>query len=204
MANSAADAGGSELEIRKQADRETGRRRDGRRRAELLLHRDAAVTLWFLDRGKRGTRARGQGALHRRSQDLPPDRPRPPRLDGRSRSSSSPTSSASTGARSPRLPQGSSETDGGVVPRRRLRRRAGPVQGRDARRRSRRRAGASTPAGTSASQPAEDDGFDFRERLEELNEELEKLNARGAGAAGADRGECGGAAEVIAIKRARW
>ena len=41
------------------------------------------VTLWFLDRGKRGTAARGHGALHRRPPHLPPDRPRPPRLPAR-------------------------------------------------------------------------------------------------------------------------
>ena len=35
------------------------------------------------------------------------------------------------------------------------------------------------------------DDFDFSERLEELNEEMEVLNAEGAGAGGADCGECG-------------
>ena len=37
---------------------------------------------------------------------------------------------------------------------------------------------------------AEDD-FDFKERLEELNEELETLNAEAQGTGRADRRECG-------------
>ena len=47
---------------------------------------------------------------------------------------------------------------------------------------------------------AEDDGIDFRVRLEELNEELEKLNAEAAAAAGADRRERRGAAGMNPVR----
>ena len=73
MANSAADARGSELEIRR----------------ELLEGQAVDVmisvgpnffytvtlpcTLWFLDRGKVEDEAQGQGALHRRPSHLPAD-----------------------------------------------------------------------------------------------------------------------------------
>ena len=63
-----------------QADRRPSGRRDGLGRLELLLHRHPAVTLWFLDKGKRDTDRADTGAVHRRPPDLPPDRPRPPRL----------------------------------------------------------------------------------------------------------------------------
>ena len=55
MANSAADAGGSELEIRKKLIADKAVDVIVAVGSELLLHGDAAGTLWFFDRGKRGT-----------------------------------------------------------------------------------------------------------------------------------------------------
>ena len=47
---------------------------------------------------------------------------------------------------------------------------------------------------------AEDDGVDFRVRLEELNEELEKLNVEAAATAGTDRRERRGAVGLTVLR----
>ena len=83
MANSASDARHSEGEIRRKLIED--------RLVDVMVAVGPnffytvtlPVTLWFLDRGKRGDRARRPGAVHRRPPDLPPDRPRPPRLHRR-------------------------------------------------------------------------------------------------------------------------
>ena len=106
MANSAADAGGSELEIRKKLIAEKAVDVIVAVGSELLLHRDAAGDAVVPRPRQARHGARGRGAVHRRAQDLPPDRPRPPRLDGRSRSSSWRTSRGSTAARRSRPPKG--------------------------------------------------------------------------------------------------
>ena len=83
MANSAGDARGSELEIRRKLIEDRARRRDGRHRAELLLHRHAAVHALVPRQRARRRRREDTGAVHRRPPHLPPDRPRPPRLPAR-------------------------------------------------------------------------------------------------------------------------
>ena len=100
MANSASDARSSELEIRRQllglpiftfidtpgaypglGARGARRRRDGLGRPEHVLHGDLAVHP-LVPRPRQGPdEAQGLGAVPRRAQHLPPDRPRPPRLD---------------------------------------------------------------------------------------------------------------------------
>ena len=102
MANSASDARGSELEIRKKLIEDRAVDVMVAVGSNFFYTVTLPCTLWFLDRGKRGHRPRRHGALHRRPPHLPPDRPRPPRLDARRRSSSWPTSPGSTAARSPR------------------------------------------------------------------------------------------------------
>ncbi len=114
-------------------------------------------TLWFLDRGKaktpradtvlfidarhiyrqvdRAHRDWTAGADRLPRQRRPPLSRRSPRLH-------------------PRRRRGEGEARGGLRQEADVRRRARPLQGRDARRRSKRRAGRSTPVATSASPPA--------------------------------------------------
>ena len=132
MANSAADAGGTELEIRKKLIADEGRGRHRRGRLELLLHGDAAGDAVV---------PRPRQARHRRA---------------RTRCCSSTPARSSARSTAPHrdwLPEqieflanivrlyrgekvetaeGSAELDGRVVPRRRLRRCARAVRGRDA------------------------------------------------------------------------
>ena len=118
MANSAADAGGSELEIR----------------AQLIEQRAVDVivsicsnffhtvtlpcTLWFLDKGQVGDGARGQRALHRRTQHLPPDRPRAPRVPARADRVPR-QHRAALSRRGPREPPRRRRPHGAALPRRR-------------------------------------------------------------------------------------
>ena len=134
-------------------------------------------TLWFFDRGKRETAPRRPGAVHRRPPHLPPDRPRPPRLHARA--------DRVPGQHRPALPgRGAREPA-------RQRRRCWPRQFPERRNTPTCRACARWRRSTEieaqgwslnpgryvgVAARAEDD-FDFTERLEELNEELETLNA---------------------------
>ncbi len=176
MANSASDARGSELEIRQQLIAVRGRGRDGRGRLQLLLHRHPALHPLVPRPGQAQTRTRRPGALHRRPPHLPPDRPRPPRLD--------PGPDRVPGQHRPALPgRGAREPA-------RQRRPAGRALPQTARY-------ADVPGLCKVATLAEieaqgwslnpgryvgvaaraEDDFDFKERLEELNEELEILNA---------------------------
>ena len=73
----------SEAEIRRQLIEERRRRRDGRDRPQLLLHRHPARDAVVPRQGQARHRPRGHGAVHRRPPHLPPDRPGPPRLPAR-------------------------------------------------------------------------------------------------------------------------
>ncbi len=79
MANSAGDARGSEMEIRKALPPPgQGRGRDGLYRTELLLHRHPALHSLVPGSWEDGYGPGGQGPLHRRAAHLPPDRQGPP------------------------------------------------------------------------------------------------------------------------------
>ena len=78
MANSAGDARGSELEIRKKMLED--------RAVDVMISVGPnffytvtlPCTLWFFDRGKKKYEAQGSGSLHRRTPHLPADRPGAP------------------------------------------------------------------------------------------------------------------------------
>ena len=80
MANSAADARGSELEIRKKLIEAGAVDVMVAVGPNFFYTVTLPCTLWFFDKGKTQDRPRRQGALHRCPPHLPPDRPRPPRL----------------------------------------------------------------------------------------------------------------------------
>ena len=113
-----------------QADRGPSRRRDGRVGPNFFYTVTLPVTLWFLDRAKRSTRSRRRGALHRRAPDLPSDRPRPSRLHRRAarvpRQHRAPLPGRGARGRG-----GQERAHGRAVPRWRLRRCSGALQGRD-------------------------------------------------------------------------
>ena len=80
MANSAADARGTELDIRKGLI-ETGHGRLHRLgRAEFLHHRHSALRAVVPRQGQGEDEAKGRSAVHRRAAHFPPDRPCPSRL----------------------------------------------------------------------------------------------------------------------------
>jgi type I restriction enzyme M protein len=83
MANSAADAGGSEREIRKKLLAAKSVDVIVAVGSNFFYTVTLPVTLWFFDRGKRGGGPGGSSVVHRRPQDLPAGRPRAPRLDSR-------------------------------------------------------------------------------------------------------------------------
>ncbi len=154
-------------------------RRHRRRRLELLLHGHPAVTLWFLDKAKRETDRGRQGAVHRRAQDLPPDRPCPPRLATRADRVPRQHRPAVSG-RADRDSRGivgadgsSSFPDGRYVDVPGLCAVATLDQ-------IEQQGWSLNPGRYVGVAAAEDDGVDFRVRLEELHEELEKLNAEAA------------------------
>ena len=177
MANSAADARQSEMEIRK----------------KLLQARAVDVmiaigpnffytvtlpcTLWFFDRGKSEHGPQGQGAVHRRPAHLTTRLTGPTASSCPNRSSSSPTSCGCIGARSRKGPRRQPATclkehfnDGKYA----------DVPGlcKVATLDEIEAQGWSLNPGryVGVAEKGEDD-FDFAERLEELNEELEVLNS---------------------------
>jgi type I restriction enzyme M protein len=81
MANSASDARGSELEIRRQLIEERAVDVMVAIGSNFFYTVTLPCTLWFFDKGKKGHPQGRPGAVHRRPPHLPPDRPRPPRLD---------------------------------------------------------------------------------------------------------------------------
>ena len=131
MANSAADAGGSELEIRKKLIAEKAVDVIVAVGSNFFYTVTLPVTLWFLDRGKRGTEREDKvlfidarkifRQIDRAHRDWLPEQ----------------IEFLANIARlyrgeEPETAEGSAELDGGVVPRWRLRRRAGTVRRRDA------------------------------------------------------------------------
>jgi type I restriction enzyme M protein len=79
MANSAADASGSELEIRRKLIEDHSVDVIVAVASNFFYTVTLPVTLWFLEKAKRD-RPQRQGAVHRRAEDLSSDRPRPSRL----------------------------------------------------------------------------------------------------------------------------
>ena len=89
-------------------------------------------TLWFLDKGKSRHASARTGAVHRRPPHLPPDRPRPPRLPARAdRVPRQHRAPVSRRGRSRPIDGQRARSLKEHVPRRHLRRRPGPLQGRD-------------------------------------------------------------------------
>ena len=164
---------------------------DDRHRLEFLLHRHAALHAVVPRQGQSGThRAQGQGAVHRRPPHLPPDRPRAPRLHRRSRSSSSPTSCGSTGAKQPETTPAATTCWPSDFPKRHVRRCAGlckvatlteiEAQGWSL-----------NPAATWAWPTAPGRRLRLRRAAGGAERGTGSAQRRGAGAGGADRGERG-------------
>ena len=170
----------SELEIRKKLHRDRRGGRDGRDRLQLLLHRDAALHA-LVPRPGQGR----DGARRTRCCSSTPGtssaRSTGPTATSRpSRSSSWRTSSGSTGARSRRLTRGQRGADGGALPGRRATRDV-PGLCKVATLAEIEAQGWSLNPGryVGVAERAADE-FDFAERLEELNEELERSTLRRA------------------------
>ena len=171
------------------AHRSPRRGRDGRRRLQLLLHRHPALHPLVLRPRQRQDRPGRPGALHRRPPSLPPDRPRPPRLD--------PGADRVSGQHRPALPGREAENlhdsadllaehfpDGQYADVAGLCKVA-TISEIEAQ-------GWSLNPGRYVGVAARvEDDFDFKERLEELNEELGDPQRRGPGTGRADRRECG-------------
>ena len=175
MANSAADARAREAEIRRQLIEE--------RAVDVMIAIGTnffytvtlPVTLWFLDRGKRGTPREDTvlflDARHiyrqidRAHRDFLPEQiellANIVRLYR---------------GEEPETVDGSDDADGRALPRRRVRRRARASARSRRSPRSRRRAGASTPAATSASRPATRTTATSPSRLAELYDEFTALS----------------------------
>ena len=130
MANSAGDAGHSEKEIRKQLVESGLGRRHGRDQLQLLLHRHPARDAVVPGQGQGRYAARGHRAVPRRAAHLPADRPRAPRLPARADRVPRQHRAAlpRRGRRDHRWQRGA---DQGALPRREVRRRRRPMQGRD-------------------------------------------------------------------------
>jgi type I restriction enzyme M protein len=178
MANSAADAGGSELEIRKKLIQEKGVDVIVAVGANFFYTVTLPVTLWFFDKGKRGT-DRGDRVLFidarkvfhqidRAHRDWLPDQIEFLANIARSyRGEVAETVSGSADVMAASFPNGKYVDVPGLCAVATV----GAIE---------KQGWSLNPGRYVGVAAAEDDGVDFRVRLEELTEELEKLNGEAA------------------------
>ena len=194
MANSAADAGGTELEIRKKLIAEKAVDVIVAVGPNFFYTVTLPVTLWFLDRGKRGTEREDKvlfidarkifHQIDRAHRDwLPEQIEFLANIARLYRGENVETSEGSAELMSASFPDGVYVDVPGLCAVATLEQ-------------IEKQGWSLNPGRYVGVAAAEDDGVDFRVRLEELNEELEKLNGEAGLTAGADRRERRGAAGV--------
>jgi type I restriction enzyme M protein len=178
MANSAGDAGGSELEIRRKLITDRAVDVVVAVASNFFYTVTLPVTLWFLDRGKRGTERADQvlfidarkifRQIDRAHRDwLPEQIEFLANIARLYRSEDAETSEGSADLMSESFPDGGYVDVPGLC----------AVATLDA---LEQQGWSLNPGRYVRVAAAEDDGIDFRVRLEELNEELEKLNGEAA------------------------
>ena len=194
MANSAADAGGTEMEIRKKLIAEKAVDVIVAVGSNFFYTVTLPVTLWFLDRGKRGTEREDTvlfidarkvfRQIDRAHRDWIPEQIEfLANIARLYRGEEVETAEGSAELMSRSFPDGVYVDVPGLCAVATLEQ-------------IEKQGWSLNPGRYVGVAAAEDDGVDFRVRLEELSEELEKLNVEAAELAGADRRERGGVAGV--------
>ena len=192
MANSAADAGGTELEIRKKLIADKAVDVIVAVASNFFYTVTLPVTLWFFDRGKRGTEREDKvlfidarkifRQIDRAHRDWQPEQIEfLANIARLYRGEKVETTEGSAELMSASFPDGVYVDVPGLCAVATLEQ-------------IEKQGWSLNPGRYVGVAAAEDDGVDFRVRLEELNEELEKLNAEASVAAGADCSERRGAA----------